>query len=214
MKVHSCLAAASLLSLGLSLQASARDVTIVVGDDSHAEVGSTEPDIILDPISGHEDSGHGSPGVLLPEHGRTYLIVSAFSGKCLDVKDHSFNHGALVQQWECHGGGNQQFKLESAYKFGWKVTPAESGIQLRLAHSSRNNGVSLVQSNYVDDQAHNGYFHFIPTARPGVFTIYTQQPYNNKCLDIDGPSQHNGAYLHQWDCYSNYSSQEWILIQK
>jgi hypothetical protein len=42
----------------------------------------------------------------------TYLIVNQASGKCLDVNDASKDDGAKIQQWDCHQGPNQQWKVQ------------------------------------------------------------------------------------------------------
>ena len=42
----------------------------------------------------------------------TYLIVNQASGKCLDVNDASRDNGANIQQWDCHRGPNQQWKVQ------------------------------------------------------------------------------------------------------
>jgi Ricin-type beta-trefoil lectin domain len=44
---------------------------------------------------------------LIPTGPGLYLIVSLFSGKCLDVEGGSTANNANVQQWECHGRPNQ-----------------------------------------------------------------------------------------------------------
>lgn len=42
----------------------------------------------------------------------TYLIVNQASGKCLDVNDESKDDGAKIQQWDCHQGANQLWKVQ------------------------------------------------------------------------------------------------------
>jgi hypothetical protein len=41
----------------------------------------------------------------------TYLIVNQASGKCLDVNGASEDDDAKIQQWDCHQGTNQQWKV-------------------------------------------------------------------------------------------------------
>ncbi len=40
-----------------------------------------------------------------------YSFTARNSGKCLDVRDVSTSNGAGLQQWDCHGGPAQSFKL-------------------------------------------------------------------------------------------------------
>ena len=57
---------------------------------------------------------HGSVNqewVLVPFAAGGSLIVSARSGKCLDVAGASTADGAKVQQYTCHGGANQRWTV-------------------------------------------------------------------------------------------------------
>jgi len=46
------------------------------------------------------------------EGGGYYRLTAKHSGRCLDVAGVSTSNGANVQQWECHGGDNQKWKIE------------------------------------------------------------------------------------------------------
>jgi len=41
-----------------------------------------------------------------------FASISANSGKCMDVSGESLNNGALIDQWECWWGGNQQWEWQ------------------------------------------------------------------------------------------------------
>lgn len=49
---------------------------------------------------------------LRPATGGFYTVVARHSGKCLDVRGESLALRAIVQQWDCWGGANQQVRLE------------------------------------------------------------------------------------------------------
>lgn len=44
--------------------------------------------------------------------GQLYYMVNNLTGKCMDVKDASTSNGAPIQQWECNGGGSEQWWLD------------------------------------------------------------------------------------------------------
>ena len=39
-------------------------------------------------------------------------LVASHSSSCLDVNGGSLDDGASIIQWQCHGGDNQQWRLE------------------------------------------------------------------------------------------------------
>ena len=55
-------------------------------------------------------------------------LVASHSQKCLDVNGGSLNDGASLIQWQCHGGANQQWRLEVAAEAtrGWSRGTAAS----------------------------------------------------------------------------------------
>lgn len=74
-------------------------------------------------------------------------IVSANSGKCLDVRGASVADGAAIQQYTCHGGPDQQwviktFGLPSGYSMLQNVSSSKC---IDVPSASRNSGVLLQQ---------------------------------------------------------------------
>lgn len=61
-----------------------------------------------------------------------YRISSRSSGKCLDAERGSRIAGSKVQEWDCHGGLNQRFRL---IRFGdaWIVRAMHSDLCLTVA---------------------------------------------------------------------------------
>ena len=54
-------------------------------------------------------------------------IVSRHSGQCLDVSGASTDAAASVIQWPCHGGPNQQWRLEPAGGGAFRIIARHSG---------------------------------------------------------------------------------------
>jgi hypothetical protein len=82
------------------------------------------------------------------------------SGKCLDVEGVSTAPGAGVQQWDCHGGPNQQFAIEPVGDH-YRIRARHSGLYLDVAGASLENGARLTQWHWWGGD--NQLFQFIAT---------------------------------------------------
>jgi ricin-type beta-trefoil lectin protein len=71
-------------------------------------------------------------------------LVSRQSGKCLDVSGASTEDGAPIILWQCHGGANQQWRLEP---FGeeYRLVARHSGKCLDVTGWSPENGTRIIQ---------------------------------------------------------------------
>lgn len=193
--------------------------------------------VVIDPITGHVSVGgvevgvHPVPDETGPttepgtgiagdlgtaatalQHGRVYSIVNAFSGKCLDVPGNSFVPGTALQQWDCHGGSNQKFRVIDVYNIvghpAWILEAVGTGQRLMISQALMSNGAPLVQTYETFGNAE--YFHIKPTAQHGMWTMVTGQA--GKCLDIANLSSENGARIHQWQCHDRLLNQYWVFI--
>jgi len=63
-------------------------------------------DVVQQPCGGYQGN---RLWYVLPESGSYGIVRNLNSNKCLDVRDVSQSDGAAIQQWDCHGGGNQQW---------------------------------------------------------------------------------------------------------
>ena len=54
-------------------------------------------------------------------------LIAQHSGKCLDVSGVSTEDRAEIIQWQCHGGANQQ----------WRVETVAGGYQLVARHTGK-----------------------------------------------------------------------------
>lgn len=93
-----------------------------------------------------------------------YQIISIKSGKCLEVYNWSTANQAEVDQWDCHGGRNQLWRLD-------RLNPL-------------------------------GYYQIVNVNTIGFLGL------TNKCLDVSGWSQDDGAQIWQYSCNGN-SNQQW-----
>jgi hypothetical protein len=73
-------------------------------------------------------------------------LVNVASGKCLDVANGSTDDAAKVQQWTCHGGPNQQWRVQPAGPPGAVfLVSVNSGKCLDVPAGQNGPGVALDQ---------------------------------------------------------------------
>ena len=72
-------------------------------------------------------------------------LVASHSQKCLDVNGGSLDDGASIIQWQCHGGDNQQWRLEVAGDGYSRIVSRHSGKCLDVNGGSLDDGASIIQ---------------------------------------------------------------------
>ncbi|WP_437995713.1 RICIN domain-containing protein [Sorangium sp. So ce185] len=78
--------------------------------------------------------------------GATYdRFAARHSGKCLDVNGASTADGAVVHQWTCNGGSNQEWLLQSAGGGYYRVVARHSGKCLDVVSGSTADGAAVKQ---------------------------------------------------------------------
>ncbi|HEX4923075.1 MAG TPA: RICIN domain-containing protein [Bdellovibrionales bacterium] len=122
-------------------------------------------------------------------------IVSAHSGLCADVASWSTANSAKVQQWECHGGNNQNFELVATGSY-YRIRAVHSGLCLDVQGASTANGAKVIQ--YACGSGNNQQFS-LQRDSSGRYALVAR--HSGRCLDIAGWSTSNGTQLQQWDCH-------------
>lgn len=149
--------------------------------------------------------GTGSPNLLL--NVTTWTLTAVHSGKCFDVSGVSLDLGAVLHQWDCHGGGNQQWALTPLGGNAYLVVAAHSGRCADVSGVSLDNGAVVHQW----DCHYGGNQQWLLSAAPANGQVVTAvAAHSGKCLDVSGVSQDNGAVIHQWDCHGG-GNQQWRL---
>jgi alpha-galactosidase len=124
----------------------------------------------------------------------SYLLVRAGSGKCLDVAGGTADGMKLVQ-WSCHGGANQQFRVEP---LGWgllRLVDQSSGKCVDVERSGTADGTSLqiwpcngtAAQTFALEDAGGGYQRL-------------RNPHSGKCVDVHRASHADGARVQLWTC--------------
>lgn len=148
------------------------------------------------------------PGFTLPATVQpgVYALVNTSSGKCLDVEAASTASGANVQQWACHYGANQQWRIE-AVGSGYKLTSVNSGKTLDVAGgpAATGAGANVDQADYTSSLNQQWLI------QPNGSDYQVVAAHSNKCLDVAYGGTADGANVWQWDC-NNTSAQSWKLM--
>ena len=78
--------------------------------------------------------------------GGVYTLKAVHSGKCVDITGASTSSGANVEQWDCSGHTNQQFRFTDTGGGVYEVRPQNSTTQcLDVWGSSTTNGGNVDQ---------------------------------------------------------------------
>jgi ricin-type beta-trefoil lectin protein len=134
-----------------------------------------------------------------------YHFLNYNSAKCADVKDRSTANSAPLQQYSCHSGLNQLFRMTGDW---WTdgyflIISANSGKCLDVRNRSTSDGAVIQQYS-----CHSGANQqWTITGGPGGglpvpgnhwYTIRSR--YSGKCLEVNGASQSDRAALVQRTC--------------
>ncbi|HEY1154815.1 MAG TPA: ricin-type beta-trefoil lectin domain protein, partial [Arthrobacter sp.] len=71
--------------------------------------------------------------------GTTSTIVGVASGRCVDVPNQSQTAGTQVELWDCNGGSNQQWTINS----DGTIKSVQSGLCLDATGNGTGNGTLL-----------------------------------------------------------------------
>ena len=128
--------------------------------------------------------------------GAVYVLKNVSSGKCVDITGNSTLAGANVEQWDCNGQKNQQYKFTNEGNGWYQIQPMNSTSECVDVFQA-----SLADGGNVDQWTCNGHtsqrFKLTqPTS--GKFEIIAEN--SGKCLDVAGASLVRGANIQQWGC--------------
>ncbi|MEU5155394.1 ricin-type beta-trefoil lectin domain protein [Glycomyces sp. NPDC021274] len=132
-------------------------------------------------------------------------IVGRASGKCVDVVTGSTADGAEIIQYDCHGGANQQWYLQSAGSGYVQIISKASGKCLDVASASTANNARVLQ--YTCNGGTNQQWQ-LRTVSGGYVEIVAR--HSGKCLDVVSASTANSARIQQYDCYGG-TNQHWTV---
>ncbi|NBW98551.1 hypothetical protein EBR03_03165, partial [bacterium] len=153
----------------------------------------------------------------------TSFILSNFSQRCLDVAGVSTTSGSDLQQWACHGGGNQQFlveKLPQTSPIVWvRIRARHSGLCLSakdgINGAEQKDGTQLIQetcnNNLQRQQWMLGASRVEPFGSPHYrFISRIKNPGGqDRCFSIANNGKENGAKILVSSCQTSGAASSW-----
>jgi hypothetical protein len=94
----------------------------------------------------HQWSGHRGKNqqwILRRSEDESIVVISALSGKCLDIEGHSFEMPAWLQVWHHLGGANQKFTFTQLEDGAYSIAARHSGLVLDC--NSHDDGALITQ---------------------------------------------------------------------
>ncbi len=143
-----------------------------------------------------------------------YKLVNRNSGKVLEVAAGSLSDGVNLQQGNDTGASHQQWQLVAQTDGTYQLVALHSTRCMEVADGATSDGAQLRQ-NFCGS-APQQRFQLLPTGlgsqrvAEGLYTM--QLVHSDKCLDLAGASQSNGAAVQQWNCNSTQKSKQWQLV--
>ena len=141
-----------------------------------------------------------------PDDDETYYeIVSRNSGKCLDVYGASTDAAASAIQWTCHGGPNQQWRLEPAGGGAFRIIARHSGQALDVYGALVDDVTPIIQwpVHGGDNQVWT-----LEPASDGYMRIVAR--HSGKAMDVEFASADDGARVIQYTPHGG-ANQQWLL---
>jgi len=134
-----------------------------------------------------------------------FEIVSRNSGKCLDVFGASTDAGASAIQWICHGGPNQQWRLEPAGGGAVRIIARHSGQALDVFGASLDDVAPIIQwpVHGGDNQTWT-----LEPASDGYVRLVVR--HSGKATDVEFASVDDGARVIQYTSHGG-ANQQWLL---
>ena len=143
-----------------------------------------------------------------------YKLVNRNSGKVLEVAAGSLNDGVNLQQGDDTGASYQQWQLIAQTDGTYQLVALHSNRCIEVADGSTTDGTQLRQ-NFCGT-APQQRFQLLPTGlgsqrvAQGLYTL--QLLHSDKCLDVAGASQSNGALVNQANCNPAAKNRQWQLV--
>nr|WP_211234780.1 ricin-type beta-trefoil lectin domain protein [Glycomyces arizonensis] len=131
-------------------------------------------------------------------------IVNRHSGKCMDVSGGSTADGAEIIQYDCHGGSNQRWRLESVGGGYYRVVSQASGKCLDIDRASTADGAKAILW-----PCNGGANQQWRLREPGG-SIELVSRHSGKCLEVLAWSTVNSAPVQQYSCGGG-ANQQWTL---
>lgn len=137
-------------------------------------------------------------------------LIAEQSGFCLDVRGQSTAAGAVVEQWPCWNGPNQQWQLTATVNGRYLIESRQTGFVLTVNGASMQNGAGIIMApneGWFEPPANQLWSLSAPDneGRRAIVSVNS-----NSCLDDTGFSTTPGTAMQQWACWSG-PTQKWLI---
>ncbi len=148
----------------------------------------------------------GLHGTFQPDESIGVSLVSKKSGKCADVYAASEKPGAIVLQWNCHGGDNQLWRMEER-SGRVRFVSVNSDLCLEVKDSSTEDMAPVIQMPCSESKSQ---WWRLRTVEGEYRNIVSE--ISGKCLDTTHGSMDDGAGLIQYACHGE-DNMKWSVVQ-
>jgi endonuclease/exonuclease/phosphatase family metal-dependent hydrolase len=130
------------------------------------------------------------------------MLVNRATGKCLEVPDWSTANSARLQQWTCHGGANQRWRIEPLADGTSRIVNLHSGKALDVAGCGTADGANLQQFDWWDNACQRW-----STAETDNGWVRLLNPHSGKVTDVADCDSADGAPVRLWSWLNNNCQQ-------
>ena len=125
-----------------------------------------------------------------------HALAVANDSLCLDGYGATSNAGAVIDQWACNGGANQQFQFVPTSNGYGELQIENSGQDVTVSGSSTSQGVPDIVQQPVSGSAAG---QWLPQQQSDGSWQFKNLN-SGLCLDVYGASSSQGQQLDQWPC--------------
>jgi len=133
-------------------------------------------------------------------------LVNRRSGKCLDVANGGPADGTNIQQWACHTGANQKWRVEDQGNDTSRLVNVATGKVMDIANCGSADGADIRQWSWLNNNCQK--FRLVYTATGDYVRIVNEA--TGKVADVANCSTTDGADVRQWTWLNN-DCQQWQL---
>ena len=149
----------------------------------------------------------GAVRIDIPEG--NYYLVSAYSGKAMDIAWASTQNLAAAELWQYNGNNNQIFKIINAGNHQYYICAKHSGKVLDASGASFSNGTPIVQ--YSPNGGKNQLWEFYRNTDGSVYILSVLGGTKYRAIDITGSNSNNGAPMELWALSGKPNQRFWLV---
>ena len=138
-----------------------------------------------------------------------YLLVAMHSQKCAQILSESRDNAGIIGQWDCGTQDTFKWKKIAVGEGYFQLQSVYSNKCLQVSAALRSSGVLITQWDCVD-QPHLQWKEIFVERSLGHSFYQIVSKLSEKCLQVAGASNDNGAFLIQADCV-NQPNVKWAI---